>query len=116
MSVHQRFAIALLTALIVAGTAGAQATQPAHTRPTPAKPASHTIRGLEGWTVHIDDRLLDETHQELGDRALKLLANRLADIVRVVPADKVERLGKVPIWLDLPPGRLASAHFPPPAG
>jgi hypothetical protein len=82
----------------------------------PSLPRSHTSRAIEGWTVHIDDRLLTGPDKALGDRALRLLANRLYDITLVVPADKVARLRKVTIWLDSTHGKLRSAQYHPGAG
>ncbi len=82
----------------------------------PPIPTAHTKRDLEGWTVHIDDRLLAGADKELGDRALRILANRLYDIKHVVPADKVERLQKVPIWIDKSHGKLRPAQYHPSAG
>jgi alpha-galactosidase len=79
-------------------------------------PKSHTQRDIEGWTVHIDDRLLAGADKALGDRALRLLANRLYDIKLVVPADKVAVLQKVPIWLDCSHGKLRPAQYHPSAG
>jgi hypothetical protein len=81
----------------------------------PPLPAAHTVRDIEGWTVHIDDRLLAGPDKELGDHALRLLANRLYDIQHVVPADKVKRLRKVQIWLDRTHGKLRSAQYHPSA-
>lgn len=80
------------------------------------RPTAHTIRKIEDWTVHIDNRLLSGMDKELGDRALRILANRLYDIKLVVPADKVARLQKVPIWLDKAHGKLRSAQYHPSAG
>lgn len=82
----------------------------------PAKPTSHTKKDIEGWTVQVDDRLLAGPDKELGDRALRLLANRLYDIKLVVPADKVARLQKVTIWLDRTHGGLKPAQYHPSAG
>jgi alpha-galactosidase len=79
-------------------------------------PKSHTQRDIEGWTVHIDDRLLAGSDKALGDHALRLLANRLYDIKIVVPADKVARLQKVPIWIDVSHGKLRPAQYHPSAG
>ncbi len=79
-------------------------------------PRSHTRRDIEGWTVHIDDRLLAGPDKALGDHALRLLANRLYDIKIVVPADKVARLQKVPIWIDASHGKLRPAQYHPSAG
>jgi hypothetical protein len=82
----------------------------------PPVPTAHTQRVIEGWTVHIDQRLLDGPDKEVGDRALRILANRLYDIVLVVPADKVARLQKVPIWIDRTHGKLRPAQYHPSAG
>lgn len=79
----------------------------------PPKPASHTGRSIEGWTVHVDDRLLSGADKELGERALRLIANRLFDVALVLPAEKVARLRQVPIWLDRTHGKLVSAQYHP---
>ncbi len=62
----------------------------------PPLPASHTRRDIEGWIVHVDDRLLSGHDKELGDHALRILANRLYDIKHVVPKDKVAHYKKSP--------------------
>jgi hypothetical protein len=85
------------------------------TRAAP-KPTAHTSRSIEGWTVRIDDRLLDAPDRDLGDRSIKLLENRLADITRNVPPDKVKWLRTVPIVLDKSHGGLVSPQYHPSAG
>lgn len=87
----------------------------AEKKPAP-KPASHTQRDIEGWTVHIDDRLLEGEGKTIGDRALRVVSNRLYDITLVVPKDKVAELRKVSIWLDLSHGDLKIAQYHPSAG
>lgn len=82
----------------------------------PAKPASHTDRKIEGWTVRLDDRLLEPANGAVTAKALKFLESRLADIKAVVPADKVEKLQAVPIVLDLTHGKLTSMQYHPSAG
>jgi alpha-galactosidase len=79
-------------------------------------PTAHTVRNLEGWTVHIDNRLLSGPGKELGDHAVRLLANRLYDIKHILPPDKVARLQKVPIWIDETHGKLRPAQYHPSAG
>lgn len=90
---------------------------PAWAQPTetPSIPKAHTERSVEGWTVHIDNRLLGDDKQ-LGDHALRILANRLYDIKHVVPAEKVKLLQKVPIWLDKSHGKLRPAQYHPSKG
>jgi hypothetical protein len=88
---------------------------PAGEEPKPAKPTSHTVRKLEGWTVRVDDRLLQPAHDELGKRALRFLENKLADIKAVVPRDRLEKLRAVTIVLDLTHGDLGAMQYHPSA-
>ncbi len=81
----------------------------------PPKPASHSTRTLEGWTVRVDDRLLAPPHDTLGAKCLRFLETRLADIVQVVPPDKVAQLRTVPIVLDLTHGNLRAMAYHPSA-
>jgi hypothetical protein len=81
----------------------------------PDKPASHSIRKLEGWTIRVDDRLLSGENAELGTRALRFLEGKLADICAVVPDEKVKKLQSVVIVLDLNHGKLASMQYHPSA-
>lgn len=80
-----------------------------------AKPAAHQIQTLEGWTVRVDQRLLEGEDAALGRRALRLLGDRLYEIQLVVPADRVERLRKVRIQLDRSHGKLTSMQYHPSA-
>ncbi|MBX3444443.1 MAG: metallopeptidase [Planctomyces sp.] len=76
-------------------------------------PTSHETRSIEGWTVHVDARLLAGDHQPLGERSLKLLAGKLFEVSLVVPASRLEKLREAPIWLDLSHGRLESMQYHP---
>jgi hypothetical protein len=80
------------------------------------KPEKHVERNIEGWTVHVDSRLLEGDAAPLGREALDLLDRRLADIKLALPQDKIERLQKVPIWLDRTHGALTAAQYHPSAG
>ena len=82
----------------------------------PPKPDRHTSRVVEGWTIQVDDRLLEGKGADLGRRALRLLGDRLYEITLVVPEEKVDRLRKIPIWLDLTHGALRSMQYHPSAG
>src|SRR5262245_42530854 len=62
--------------LAVAALAAPARAEPAE----PPKPASHTTRDVEGWTVRVDDRLLGGPDRELGDRAVRLLSNQLCNV------------------------------------
>jgi GH43 family beta-xylosidase len=96
------------------GTATRNAEQPVPST-TPSRPTSHTTRNIEGWTIHMDDRLLRGADAGLGQRALRLLENRLFQIALVVPADKVQCLRQVPIWLDRTHGELKGMQYHPSA-
>lgn len=96
------------TGILFAALIGAQDATPL--------PTAHTAKVIEGWTVHVDNRLLEDPNKELGERSLRILANRLYDIQMVVPEDKLARLRKVPIWLDLNHGKLKPAQYHPSAG
>jgi len=79
-------------------------------------PQVHQVREVEGWSVHVDSRLLQPPHEELGKNALRLLTDRLYEVQLVVPEDKVKRLRQVPIWLDLNHGDLTAMQYHPSAG
>ena len=85
-------------------------------KPLPAKPMAHTNKQVEGWTVHVDTRLLEGEGAEVGERSLRLLANRLSDIVLILPKPAVERLREVPIWLDQTHGNLHAMQYHPSTG
>jgi len=86
------------------------------TRPEPPKPASHTIRNVEGWTVRVDDRLLAPPNDALGTRALRFLEYKLADINAVVAAEPLAKLQGVTLVLDLSHGKLRAMQYHPDAG
>jgi hypothetical protein len=71
----------------------------------PAKPeydptSSYTKMDVRGWTVYVNQRLL-EGDKALSDRTLELLGVKLYDITRMVPAPAVAKLRQVPIWVEL---------------
>jgi hypothetical protein len=81
----------------------------------PPLPTSHTLRQIEGWTVRVDDRLLDGDGKALGERALKLLAARLVCISLVVSEKPLAKLREVPIQLDMSHGALRDMQYHPSA-
>ncbi len=73
-------------------------------------------RVVEGWTLHISQRLLDE-EAEATTKAVELLTLQLQEIVRVVPAAAVVELRKVPLWFSPEyPGVTPRAEYHPGAG
>ena len=79
----------------------------------PAKPAAHSIRNIEGWTVRVDDRLLAPPKDVLGDHALRFLEYKLADIKAVMAPEPLAKLQGVTIVLDLSHGKLRSMQYHP---
>jgi hypothetical protein len=77
------------------------------------KATQHETRQIEGWTVHVDGRLLSGPGAEVGRRAIRLLGDRLYEISLVVPADPLKKLREVPIWLDLSHGKLKPMQYHP---
>lgn len=77
------------------------------------KPTAHETRQIEGWTVHIDKRLLEESNQELNQRALRMLENSLYEIALITPTNQLAKLRAVPIWLDHTHGKLGNMQYHP---
>ena len=80
------------------------------------QPVSRTARNIEGWTVRVDDRLLEKANEEVARRALRFLENKLADIKVVVPEDRLKKLQAITIVLDLNCGGLVPMQYHPSAG
>jgi putative heme-binding domain-containing protein len=89
---------------------------PVQAKPPSDKPASHTVRTLEGWTVRVDNRLLQGPNAALGTEALRFLEHKLSDIKAVMPADNLRKLQAVVIVLDLSHGNLTAMQYHPSAG
>jgi len=91
---------------------GAHAAEAATDAP---KPTSRSVRVIEGWTVRVDDRLLQPPDAELGTRILKNLEARLSDITAVVRPHCLAKLQGVTIVLDLSHGNLKPMQYHPEA-
>ena len=86
------------------------ATADVTTQPIPT--SQYDIRIVEGWTVYVNRRLLRDDSIE-GPDALKVLAAKLYEITRVVPAKPCAELRKVPIWLGIDDGPNDRAQYHP---
>src|ERR1700676_861085 len=64
--------------------------------PTP----SYTVKEIESWRVRISAELMKKEHDALRADTLKLLESQLYQIARVVPAEPLAKLRKVPIWIE----------------
>jgi len=86
---------------------------------SPAPKAERTVRearDVEGWKVHVDRRLLHGKDAALGAGALRVLGYKLYEIKLLMPADRLERLQKVGIALDLDCPGLTVMQYHPSAG
>ncbi len=79
-------------------------------------PTAHTTRNIEGWTVRVDNRLLQGDGAAAGERVLKLLTSRLVAITIVVPEKSLAKLRAITIELDLNYGDLRAMQYHPAAG
>ncbi len=75
----------------------------------------HQVKNIEGWQVHVDVSLLSDEHKELGQTALRVLANKLYRITLIMPEDKLKKLQQVRIFLDRE-HPLKSLQYHPSAG
>src|SRR6266436_1586761 len=80
-----------------------------------SKPTAYLSRNLEGWTIRIDNRLLQSPNEEVGKRALRFLENKLSDIKAIIPRERLQKLQSVTIVLDLSHGKLTSMQYHPSA-
>lgn len=76
---------------------------------------AHEIRQVEGWTVHVDPSLLKGEYKETGDLALRILGERLHQVVLRLPAEPVAKMMEVPVYLDRK-HPLGNAHYHPDGG
>ncbi|MHC4653970.1 MAG: DUF6259 domain-containing protein [Planctomycetota bacterium] len=61
--------------------------------------SDYSSRKIEGWKVLVNNELLSE-HVQLADEVLKLLKQQLYQITRVVPAEPLKELRRIPIWTE----------------
>jgi hypothetical protein len=77
--------------------------------------ASRETRNIEGWSVRIHRKLLEQDAAATA-RALELLTAQLREIKRTVPAAAVAHLQKVPLWISPEyPGIQPKAEYHPDA-
>ncbi len=69
-------------------------------KPVAAETADRIVRVIEGWQVSVDPEMLTTANQEVGNEALKALANHLQRVKYIVPEDRVKQLQTLRIWID----------------
>lgn len=99
--------LSLVLALIAVGPSTAE---------TPYDPIEqYAEQRLEGWRVLVSKRFLEKENLELRDETLKLLGDHLYRISRVVPAEPLAKLRKMPIWVEVAhPRHLCMCYHPSP--
>ncbi len=65
-----------------------------------AEPTKRLLKNIEGWQVSVDPEILNAENVEVGNEALKALANHLQRVKYIVPEDRVQRLQTLRIWID----------------
>lgn len=71
------------------------------------------VKNLEGWTVHIEPKLLEGKYAEEGSKALTMLANHLQRISILVTGQQLKDLQKVGIWIEHSHPELTGMQYHP---
>ena len=90
--------------------------QPIHADDKPAKFYDPVEKNIEGWTIKVDPQLLAKENKETGEKAFKALANHLQRVEYIMPADRLARLRKLPIWLEFNNPKLGNMQYHPSKG
>jgi len=114
-----QFQISALFMLMLSLAVAAEELKPDSTgngKESAVKKPSYKTQRLEGWTVHVNDLLMQDEKADT-EKALELITAQLKEIVHVVPAGAVTHLRKVTLWLNPSyPGIKPSAEYHPSAG
>ena len=70
-------------------------------------------QNIEGWTVHVDPAMLKGKGQDVGKRALRMLGDHLNRISILMPKDRLAKLRKLEIWIELSHPKLRSMQYHP---
>ncbi len=85
-------------------------------RTPPAKPYTQVEdfveQEIEGWTVLIEKALLDD-HADLAEQGLRIIANQLHRMRRVVPEHVLEVMQDTKIWVQYDHPRKGAAQYHP---
>lgn len=66
----------------------------------PAKIVQHEVRRIEGWSVQVDVALLSNDRKGMGERALRVLGDKLFELTLMLPEKRIEELRSIPVWID----------------
>lgn len=71
------------------------------------------VKKIEGWTVHIEPSMLESAPDSEDARSLAMLEAHLRILTAMVPADRVEELRKLEIWVERDHPTLKSMQYHP---
>ncbi len=71
---------------------------------------------MHGWTVHAEKSLVSGEHEELGKRALSMLANHLERIAILVEGEPLEKLKSMEIFVEHNHPELGAMQYHPSVG
>lgn len=71
------------------------------------------VQEIEGWTVHVEPKLLKGGHSDSGTRALDMLANHLQRIAILVPEEPLAKLRTIEIWIEHAHPQLGAMQYHP---
>ena len=71
------------------------------------------VKKIEGWTVHIEPAMLESEPGSEDARALDMLEAHLRIISAMVPADRVEKLKTLEIWIERDHPTLKNMQYHP---
>lgn len=79
-----------------------------------AKPRFDPVmKNIEGWMVHIEPSMLESAPGSEDARSLAMLEAHLRILTAMVPADRVEKLRKLEIWVERDHPTLKSMQYHP---
>jgi hypothetical protein len=107
--------VVVLSAVAAGSALGQSEPAPKPAEPARPPPIVREARDVEGWKVHVDKRLLEEANADTREKALRVLGFKLYEITLLVPTDRLEKLRKIAIALDLECGKLTSMQYHPSA-
>ena len=80
------------------------------------KPPALVTQEVEGWSIVLGPDIRTEDRLDDRKKAITALANHLQRIKYIVPEDRLEKLLKLPIWLEWHNEKLSSMQYHPDRG
>ncbi|HJN10384.1 MAG TPA: metallopeptidase [Pirellulaceae bacterium] len=71
---------------------------------------------IEGWMIAVDPQLMQPENEAVATRAFQALANHLQRVTYIVPEDRLAKLKKLRIWVELDNPKLGNMQYHPDRG